>query len=173
MSEPYIGEIRIWANTFNPRGWAYCSGTSMSAVQNPALYAVTGTSFGGTPGSSFMGKGGAAGLTTRVYATAYGEMTHTLSTLEMAQHNHTLYANIEIAKEITPDNQALYSLAYNPSANKACKIYKSNTSSPSLMPMNPNTLAWNGNSQAHANMQPYIAIIYCIALDGVFPVIPS
>jgi microcystin-dependent protein len=182
MSDPYIGEIRIWANTYNPIGWAYCSGTTLSVLQNQALYAVIGVSFGGTFGSNFklpnlcnrapIGKGAASGLTTRVYATACGETSHTLTGSEMAAHIHTMYANVEIAKETTPDPEALLSLAYNPSTSKAYKIYKSATTTPAptLVAMSPNTMAWLGLGASHNNMQPYIAMIYCIATVGVFPI---
>jgi len=180
MSDPFIAEIRIWANTYNPLGWSFCDGTPLSVMQNQALYAVIGVSFGGTPGSVFnlpnlknrapMGKGTGSGLTPRTIAQSFGEMTHTLTVSEMTAHVHTLYADVEIAKETVPDPPALHALAYTPTTKKAYKTYKTGMTPPTLVGMNPIALTPAGGGVAHNNMQPYIAMNYCIAVEGVYPV---
>jgi microcystin-dependent protein len=182
MSDPYIGEIRIWANTYNPIGWAYCNGAQLSQGNNPALFAIIGQHFGGS-GINFLlpdlrnrapiGIGQGAGLTPRIWANKYGETSVTLLGSQIPAHTHSLIADVETAKQVTPNNSLLYAMGVNPTTTKIVNTYKDCTKAAHFTAMSPQSLAFAGGSQAHDNMQPYLSISYCIAIEGVFPVNPN
>jgi microcystin-dependent protein len=181
MSDPYLAEIRIWANTYNPIGWAYCNGASLGITMNQALFAVMGTSFGGNSSvfllpdlriKAPMGVGTGSGLTPRQFAYPYGETSVTLGVSQIPSHVHTLSAVVEKAKNATPDNTMYTSIGNNSTSTKAVKAYCAAATATSLVPMSAASLPTSGQGLAHNNMQPFLSIIYCIAVEGVFPVKP-
>ena len=163
MSEPFLAEVRIVGFNFAPRGWAFCDGQILPINQNQSLYSLLGTTYGGDGRTSFalpdmrgrtpihVGNGHREGQTS-------GEETHTLSVAEMPNHDHALRATDANATSGDPAGnvfgRSTFSAYVGPS---------------NLVDMNSATVANVGGGQAHDNMMPYLAINFCIALQGLFP----
>lgn len=171
MSEPFIAEIRIFAGNFAPRGWAFCDGQLLPISQNTALFSLIGTTYGGDGRSTtalpnLMGRapmhpGHGPGLTSRRLGQRGGTETVTLTEAEMPNHNHPLRGvNFDIADTVTPTRNTAFARSNNGNAY---------SSSPPDVAMAEQTLPNAGGSQAHNNMQPFLAIIFIIALVGLYP----
>lgn len=172
MSEPFIAEIRIFAGNFAPRGWAFCDGQLLPISQNTALFSLIGTTYGGDgrtttalpnlQGRLPMHPGRGPGLTARRLGQRGGTEMVTLSEQQMPSHTHTLRAedNLGFANSSSPNNAVIAR-----ASSGAGRAYKNTTSS--LVGMNgvQNT----GGSQAHNNLQPFLAINFIIALVGLYP----
>jgi microcystin-dependent protein len=165
MAEPFLSEIRIMSFGFAPKGWALCNGQLLPINQNQALFSLLGTTFGGDGRVNFalpdnrartpIHVGGSHTLGERG-----GEQAHTLSISEIPTHTHVARAVNSPATDSTPINtvvlsQSTGSQAYGSPANLAA--------------MAPNALSNVGGSQAHLNMQPFLTLNFCIALQGIFP----
>jgi microcystin-dependent protein len=165
MAEPFLSEIRIMSFGFAPKSWAMCNGQLMPINQNQALFSLLGTTFGGDGRVNFalpdlrarvpihVGNG-------HVLGEKGGEQSHTLSISEIPQHVHAWNAvNIPAT---TSNTGAGVTLSQSVQAN----LY----SAPSnLQVMAPNMIGNTGGSQAHQNMQPFLTLTFCIALQGIFP----
>ena len=172
MADMFVGEIRMFCGDFEPRGWAFCSGQLLPISQNTALFSLLGTNFGGDGRSTFglpnlvarmpLHAGGSAGpgQTPRTVGESGGAASVALLTAEMPAHSHGLNAALS---PTTGSPDASVSLA--PTSNGA-PVYRS-PSSPKAMAAP--TLAAAGGSQAHNNRQPYLAVNFIIALQGIFP----
>jgi microcystin-dependent protein len=175
MGTPFIAEIKIWANTYAPVGWAYCDGQMLSPAQNSSLFALLGNTFGGNGHTTFgipnlkgraaMGTGAGPHLTPRRLGESYGEPTVALNHTEIPQHDHNIYANLEPAKNQSPSNTMMYAVA----KEDKYVVYPYHTPDNNMVQMAPQTLASAGESQEHENRQPFLGITFCIALDGIFP----
>jgi microcystin-dependent protein len=162
MAEPFLSEIRIFSFNFPPKGWAFCNGQFLPINQNQALFALLGTTFGGNgqttfalpnlQGSSPIHSG--AGFT---LGTKGGESAHTLSVQEMAQHVHFWQASSQDANQGTAAGAVL---------GRGNNLYGAVSN---LTTIQPPTLTNTGGSQPHNNMQPYLVLNFCIALQGIFP----
>ncbi len=165
MAEPFLAEIRIMSFGFAPKGWALCNGQLLPINQNQALFSLLGTTFGGDGRVNFalpnlqgntpihVGSGHTLGE-------RGGEQAHTLSIAEIPTHVHVANATTATATANTPTPALL--LAQSTSS----QLY---TAAANLVPMAPNALANVGGSQAHQNMQPFLTLSFCIALQGIFP----
>jgi microcystin-dependent protein len=162
MAEPFVSEIRIMSFVFAPRGWALCNGQLLPINQNQALFSLLGTTFGGNGQVTF----GLPDLRGRVpihvgdgftLGEQGGEQAHTLSVSEMPAHTHALQAspssgNTPIAaSDVLAAANNLYATASN------------------LTALGPSSITSVGGSQAHLNMQPFLTLSFCIALQGIFP----
>ena len=164
MAEPFLSEIRIMSFDFAPKGWALCNGQLLPINQNQALFALLGTTYGGNGQTTFalpdlrdrvpMHVGGGHTLGERG-----GEQAHTLSVAEVAQHTHGLNASSSDATADTP-------AAAQVLAKAAIDLYRAPTT---LVAMEPAVVSNVGGSQAHPNMQPFLTLSFCIALQGIFP----
>ncbi|RAZ91308.1 phage tail protein [Mesorhizobium hawassense] len=162
MSEPFLSEIRIMSFVFAPKGWALCDGQLLPINQNQALFSLLGTTFGGDGRVNFglpdyrgripIHVGGGHTLGERG-----GEQGHTLSIAELPTHTHSARGATANADQPAPTNNLLATVA---------NVY---TSAANLVSLDPGTLANVGGSQAHLNMQPYLTLSFCIALQGIFP----
>ncbi len=164
MAEPFLGEIRIMSFAFAPKGWALCNGQLLPINQNQALFALLGTTFGGDGRVTFalpdlrartpihVGNGHSLGGKA-------GEQAHTLSTAEMPSHTHAVRAVATQATTATPNANMLAT------ANGGA-VY---TGATNPTPLSPATIASVGGGQAHSNMQPFLTLNFCIALQGIFP----
>jgi microcystin-dependent protein len=162
VSEPFLGEIRIFPLNYAPRRWAMCDGQLMPINQNQALFALLGTTFGGNGQTTFalpnlQGKvpihaGAGFGL-----GTTGGQYAHTLTQAEMPMHIHALNASSNNADVVSPVDNVLAqsSQLYGPPAQ--------------LAPLDASSNGNIGGSQAHENRQPYLTLTICIALQGIFP----
>jgi microcystin-dependent protein len=166
MAEPFLAEIRIIGFNFAPRGWAFCDGQILPINQNQSLFSMLGTIYCGDGRTSFalpdlrsrvpIHKGSSNG-TSHNLGTKGGAETITLDEAEMPQHTHTIQASADASDNQTPTDLVLA---------KSGQIYNNSTN---LVDMVSGTMANNGGGQAHDNMQPYLAINFCIALQGLFP----
>lgn len=164
MAEPFLSEIRIMSFGFNPKGWAMCNGQLLPINQNQALFSLLGTTFGGDGQVNFalpdlrgrtpihVGSGHTLGE-------RGGEQAHTLSIAELPTHTHVMSGNSADATSDTPDSTMTL-------AKAAIDMYRSATN---LVAMNTEITGNTGGSQAHLNMQPFLTLTFCIALQGIFP----
>lgn len=173
MADPFVAEIRVFPFNFAPKGWASCDGQLMPISQNTALFALLGTVYGGDGKSTFalpdlrgsaaMHPGQGQGLSERVLGEIGGSETVTLQTSEMPVHTHFLSASPDPA-DLTAPGPAR-SLAGSQGGN----IYAPANPAPPLTGMAPQALTPAGGSLPHNNMQPYLTMNFCIALQGIFP----
>lgn len=171
MAEPFTAEIRIFGFDFAPRGWAFCQGQLMPISQNTALYSIIGVMYGGDGrttyglpdlrGNAPMKSGDGPGLTPRREGDMGGEATVTLLQNQMPAHSHRLQTSADDADLQFP-NQAV-ALAKSVNAN----LYNSSLTDGGNM--DRNMIGLNGHGQSHNNLQPFLAINFCIALQGIFP----
>jgi microcystin-dependent protein len=162
VAEPFLSEIRVMSFVFAPKGWALCNGQLLPINQNQALFSLLGTTFGGDGRVNFalpdvrgrtpihVGSGHTLGE-------RGGEQAHTLSVAEMPQHLHMANATSDNAAVDPPGGSLLAS-----GANQYA-VPPPNTS------LVASTVANVGGSQAHLNMQPFLTLSFCIALQGIFP----
>jgi microcystin-dependent protein len=168
MSQPFLGEIRIMANNFAPRSWAYCNGQLLPIAQNSALFSLLGTTFGGNGQTTFalpnlqgrapMAPGNGPGLTPRSLGESGGSESVTLLSSQMPSHSHGLQASAAAADRATAQGARL--------AQSADAVYASTAAATQLA---GNSTSPAGGSQPHGNMQPFLAIGFVIALQGIFP----
>jgi microcystin-dependent protein len=167
--DPFVAEIRIFGFNFPPTGWATCDGQLLPISQNTALFSLIGTFYGGDgkttfalpnlQGSAPMNQGQSGGTSERTIGEASGSEAITLLQSEMPVHTHALNAVESTATERQPPNQMF-------AVGEAMSFYRS--AQPNTT-MNPSMLATGGGSLPHNNMQPFLALNFCIALQGVFP----
>lgn len=165
MAEPFLSEIRIFSFGFAPKGWALCNGQLLPINQNQALFSLLGTTYGGDGRVNFalpdlrgrasihVGQGHTLGE-------RGGEQAHTLSIAELPTHTHTLNGTSAAASQPVPTGGFVATTAATD------PIYAAPAS---LVSMFPGSLANVGGSQAHLNMQPFLILNFCIALQGIFP----
>lgn len=166
MAEPFLAEVRIMSFNFPPKGWALCNGQLLPINQNQALFSLLGTTYGGDGRVNFAlpdlrGRvpvyvGGSTGFT---LGQRGGETAHTLSIGEMPQHNHFIRATSTAATTNVPSNTTTF-------GSVSSSLYMPVTA---LTTLNPQTVTNSGGSQAHNNMQPFLTLNFCIALQGIFP----
>ncbi|HHY74362.1 MAG TPA: phage tail protein [Bacillus bacterium] len=160
--DPFLGEIRLFAINFAPKGWLPCEGQILQINQNQALYSLLGAVYGGDGRTTFAlpdlrGRVPIHFSLTKPLGTYKGEEEHTLTIPEIPMHTHTAYASSTTADQKYPLN--------NVWAN-ANNLYHSPTA---LVQMNPSALSNAGGGQAHNNMQPFTVLNFHIATSGIFP----
>ena len=168
MAEPFLSEIRIMSFVFAPKGWALTNGQLLPINQNQGLFSLLGTTFGGDGRVNFalpdfrgrtpihVGSGHTLGE-------SGGEQAHTVSIAELPTHTHVLQAVVPADPITNVNNPAGAFLATSAPAT----LYQSGNTQ--LVATAPNTVANTGGSQAHLNMQPFLTLSFCIALQGIFP----
>jgi len=164
MAEPFLSEIRIMSFVFAPKGWALCNGQLLPINQNQALFSLLGTTFGGDGRVNFALPDSRARTPIHVgsghtLGERGGAQAHTISQAELPAHNHTMQAVDITATSAVPSGML-------PAASSAFEAYRPPTS---LAAMSPSSVTNAGGSQAHLNMQPFLTISFCIALQGIFP----
>lgn len=172
MSDFFIGQIKMFAFGYVPRGWAACNGQLLQISQNAALYALLGVQYGGDGRTTFalpdlrgrtpLGAGGSNDggwqpppLTV---GTGGGSETVGLSAAQLPSHNHALGASTSVGNRKNPTGATF--------ASTPVALY---AATGDQVQLNPQTCSVNGGSMPHPNMQPYAAVNFCIALQGIFP----
>ena len=173
MSEPFIAEIRIFAGNFAPRGWAFCDGQLLPVPANTALFSLIGTTYGGDgrtttglpnlQGRAPMHPGRGPGLTSRRLGERVGVETVTLSEAQMPAHNHTGPVGTDDEAESNDPTNRLYAVTVNE------ENYFENPTTAQRVNLASAAVANTGGSQAHTNLQPFLALSFIIALVGLFP----
>lgn len=171
--ECYVGEIRLFAGNYAPAGWAFCDGSLLPIRGYEQLYRVIGTRYGGDgvqtfalpnfQGMAAMGMGAAPGLTPRTLGTAVGSKEVTLRGEHIPRHTHVPCASSATGggKE-SPDHSVWGGKPSLPAGNRAYTAIPDKS-------MNAQALNPVGGNQPHNNMQPYLALHYIIAIDGMIP----
>jgi len=176
--DPFLGQINLFGCNFAPRGWSMCQGQVMSIAQNTALFSLLGTNFGGNGTTTFLlpdlqgrapiGFGQGPGLSNYTIGERSGAESAPVAAVSYPAHSHTLFAAAGPGTTNAPSsmieaegqtggrggtiNLALYSASGTPTSLAAAAL----------------TAATGGN-QPHNNIQPYLALNFCIALQGIFP----
>ncbi|MFO0819048.1 MAG: tail fiber protein [Pirellulales bacterium] len=173
MADPFIGEIRMFGFGFAPKGWAACDGAILPIRQNPALFSLLGTNFGGDGKSTFglpdlRGRVplGGAGMGLGMLGEAGGAETVQLTLAQIPSHTHTMAASTTDATLQRVENSMVGVATKSVLAKASFNLYGPPGNPQAL---SPQTIGSVGGQQAHENMQPYLTVNFCIALQGVFP----
>jgi microcystin-dependent protein len=168
--DPFVGEIRMFAGNFAPTGWALCNGQLLPISQNTALFSLLGTYYGGDGRTTFglpnlqgsfpIAQGQGPGLSPYQPGESVGSAGVSLLISEVPQHTHQLMAALS-----PTSGTADATVALSPVAGGA-PIYHANTHPRALAPQ---SLAAAGGGQSHENRQPYLALTFIIALQGIYP----
>lgn len=167
MSQPYVGEIRIFAGNFAPSGWMFCDGQLMPISENETLFNLIGTTYGGDGQTTFalpdlrgrlpthQGTGGGASYT---MGQPGGVESVTLTTSHIPVHNHSVPASVNNASTANASGVVAQTPSYTPYFSVAPATAMAN-----------NAIGLVGGSQPHTNFQPYLCVNYIISLFGVYP----
>ena len=168
MSDQFVAEIRMFAGNFAPNGWALCDGALLPISQNTALFSLVGTFYGGDGKSTFalpdlrgaspLQHGSGPGLSERFIGEVGGASTVTLLQSEMPAHTHLVIASGEDVNTGNP-------IGAMPAAAEATGMYRADGEAR----LAASALAAAGGSLPHNNRQPYLAVTFIIALQGIFP----
>lgn len=176
MSNPFIGEIRIFAGNYAPTNWAFCDGSLIPIVQNNNLYNIIGTIYGGDGKTNFalpnlvdrapLHAGGSAGpgLTERPLGGEGGQATVTLDAPQIPLHTHAAQCSTGFANSPSGENNVWAT----GSGRRGVESY-SPTPGATPLPLAPNALNRTGGTLPHNNLPPYLGLTFIIALNGVIP----
>jgi len=176
MAEPFIGQIIMFAGNFQIRGYAFCNGQTLAISQNTALFSILGTTYGGNGQTTFalpnlqsrvpihFGQG--PGLSPYVLGQQAGSENVTLTSQQMPAHNHNVLTNSSNGNSSTPENNFIAPAVLSGATPTAVNGYR-NSQDGTLM--NAQSLSIAGGNQPHPNIQPYLALNFLIALQGIFP----
>jgi microcystin-dependent protein len=169
MSNPFVGEIRMFAGNFAPAGWAFCDGQLMPIAENDTLFNLIGTTYGGDGQETFalpdlqsrvpLHSGAGTGLQNYTLAETGGVEAVTLTTQQIPVHNHAFVASQSGASDPNPENHVIGS-------PPSLTMFITDTA---VAPLNPASVVPAGGSQPHDNLQPLLVISFIISLFGIFP----
>jgi len=176
----FVAEIRIFPFNFAPKGWAFCNGQLMPITQNTALFSLLGTTYGGDGESTFalpnmldsapMQPGQGQGLSQRDLGEMSGVESITLLSSEIPAHTHTISAsNAEPTTDAPTGELPARGFWDSGSESGQLAFYTPTAGNPPIVSMAPQSLALAGGGLPHNNMQPYLTLNFCIALQGIFP----
>jgi microcystin-dependent protein len=168
MSEPFVGEIRMFAGNFAPRGWSFCDGQLLAVSQNDALFSLLGTIYGGDGRTTFglpdlrgrlpIHAGNGPGLSNRRLGAKGGEEAVTLTVNQLPSHGHPLTASSATATQRQPVGNTL--------ATSTGQVY---TEIPDPQNMSASSITNVGGSRSHTNLMPFLCVHFIIALVGIYP----
>lgn len=169
MSEPFVGEIRMFAGNFAPRGWAFCDGQLLAVSQNDALFSLLGTIYGGDGRTTYglpelrgripIHAGSGPGLSPRRLGAKSGAENETITTDQLPSHSHTWQGTSSDAQDRVPTGNAL--------AKTGPDIYRESLAT--VAKMNPAMVQNTGGSRSHSNLMPFLCVHFIIALFGIYP----
>ncbi len=171
--DPFVAEIRIFPFNFAPKGWAFCDGQILPLSQNTALFSLLGTTYGGDGKSNFalpnmqgnvpMHPGQGPGLSLHDLGETGGSDTVTLLESEIPAHSHTMMSLPAPADRTAPVGNCIARV------QGTSGPYVPASPAPAPAQMADNAVAPAGGDQPHNNLQPYLTLNFCIALQGVYP----
>lgn len=169
MSEPFVGEIRMFAGNFAPRGWAFCDGQLLAVSQNDALFSLFGTIYGGDGRTTFglpdmrgripIHAGSGPGLSPRRLGAKGGAENVTLTVNQLPSHGHNFRAVTGVADRASPESATVAESLTN-------DIY--NVEMPDS-PLSVSAVSKVGGSRSHTNLMPFLCIHFIVALFGIYP----
>lgn len=169
MSEPFVGEIRMFAGNFAPLGWAFCDGQLLAVSQNDALFSLFGTIYGGDGRTTFglpdlrgrvpIHAGQGPGLSPRRLGAKGGAEAVTVTANQLPSHGHPLQATDDLGSTSNPAGNLL-------AKSTTADAYINETAS---SPMNSASVTAAGGSQAHNNLMPFLCVHFIVALFGIYP----
>jgi len=169
MSEPFVGEIRMFAGNFAPRGWAFCDGQLLAVSQNDALFSLLGTIYGGDGRTTFglpdlrgripIHAGHGPGLSERRLGAKGGAEKVTLTVNQLPSHTHPMRAQTGFANETEPNDNIL-------AQSTGAQLY---FQADPIQNLASASIANTGGSRSHTNLMPYLCIHFIIALVGIYP----
>lgn len=172
MSEPFVGEVRMFAGNFAPRGWAFCDGQLLAVSQNDALFSLLGTIYGGDGRTTFglpdlrgrvpIHAGSGPGLSPRRLGAKAGSENETLIVNQLPSHTHDWRVSTAAALERLPTSAAY-------AQHAASDFYRKPPATATITAMNSAAMDSVGGSRSHSNLQPFLCINFIIALFGIYP----
>jgi microcystin-dependent protein len=172
MADPFLGEIRIWGCNFAPLNWAFCTGQLLPISQYTALFSLLGTNYGGNGTTNFglpnmrdtvpMNWGQSSSGSTYSLGEEGGTANVTLTEATVPPHTHALQADTRHATLDTPSPQTAL-------ARAGSNVYKQASGAAAPQPLAPGIIGPQGGGQPHNNMMPFVALNFCVALQGIFP----
>jgi microcystin-dependent protein len=169
---PLLGSIEMWPGTFAPQGWAFCDGSMLPISQYQNLFSLIGTTYGGNGTTEFalpdmrgrvpVGMGQGTGLPNFVLGKSDGQAAHTLTQNELPVHNHAFLCNDNATTLLNTPNNNFPAKSSTGSCNYAPSSTDNKTMAVEI------TIPTGGN-QPHNNLQPFLAMYYIIATDGLYP----
>lgn len=169
MSEPFVGEIRMFAGNFAPRGWAFCDGQLLAVSQNDALFSLLGTIYGGDGRTTFglpdirgrlpIHAGLGPGLSERRLGAKSGAEQVTLTVNQLPSHTHSLSANTALGNQAQPAGMLV-------AGRTGDATY---TETDPDVNFNSAAITGRGGGQSHTNLMPYLCVHFIIALFGIYP----
>lgn len=169
MSEPFVGEVRMFAGNFAPRGWAFCDGQLLAVSQNDALFSLLGTIYGGDGRTTFglpdlrgrvpLHAGSGPGLSPRRLGAKAGAENVTLTVNQLPSHTHNLQASQDLAGQAAPQGLV-------PGNSPSIDLYRETAPTGNV---STNAITSIGGSRKHTNLQPFLCIHFIIALVGIYP----
>jgi len=171
MSEPFVGEIKMFGGNFAPRGWALCDGQLLAVSQNDALFSLLGTIYGGDGRTTFalpdmrgrvpIHQGHGPGLSSRQIGSRFGTETETLTQAQMPAHTHDFVASDNPTSSGYPASNLLSNADGENMYSAAAATHDRS--------LNEATVSSTGGGQAHDNMMPFQCVNFIIALVGIYP----
>jgi microcystin-dependent protein len=165
----FLGEIRLFPFGVVPKDWHLCDGSVLPITQNQALFSLIGNYFGGTPGTNFalpdLGGRAIVGAANNIAGTYGGAETVTLTINQTPVHNHTFGVTKVNGASFEPND--VLAVPHD-STNNVNPINIYSNSSSNLINLT-NTIQNTGGGQSHNNMQPFLAMSYCICTSGIYP----
>lgn len=169
MSEPFVGEIRMFAGNFAPRGWAFCDGQLLAVSQNDALFSLLGTIYGGDGRTTFglpdlrgripIHAGHGPGLSERRLGAKAGSEKETLTVNQLSSHSHHMQSAVAPATDTRP-------LGNLPAQAAAADLWSTRNVAQNMASQSIGNV---GGSRSHTNLMPYLCIHFIIALVGIYP----
>jgi microcystin-dependent protein len=170
MSEPFIGEIRMFGGNYAPQGWMLCEGQKLSISENEALFSLIGTTYGGDGQSTFalpdlrervpLHQGvGTGGLSQRVLGSTGGVEKVAITAKQLPAHSHPFLATENAGDSANPSGNA-------PAKSTTVNMYSNEAPTVAL---HPDSISPTGGGQSHNNMAPYLCVNFIISLDGIYP----
>ena len=173
MSQPFVGEIKMFGGTFAPRSYALCDGQLLAISQNNALFALLGTLYGGDGRTTFglpdlrgrvpIHTGSGPGLSPRAMASRSGAENATVSVNTLPSHTHMMQGSTNFGGDTSPASNV-------PGTGAGANLYVPSSDSPAVVLMDADAVTVSGGgTQTHANIMPFLCIHFIIALAGIFP----